>query len=61
MTYPRLTPGAATHRDGPAWQEKREIARRLLAQGVSRPAIAAQLCVSRSWLKRLAQEMEEER
>ncbi len=53
------TPGRP--RDADAWQEKRVIARRLLAQGVPVATIARQLGTSKSWMQRLQQEIREEK
>ncbi|MGI8826237.1 MAG: hypothetical protein ACR2JC_11445 [Chloroflexota bacterium] len=44
-------------RDAAAWQEKREIAKRLLGRGVPSPMIARQLGASKSWIQRIQQEM----
>ena len=44
-------------RDAAAWQEKRVLAKRLLARGVPAPVVARQLGASKSWIQRVQQEM----
>lgn len=44
-------------RDAAAWQEKRQLAKRLLARGVPAPVVARQLGASKSWIQRVQQEL----